>query len=186
MIRVPKRLLFLLVPLLAACNDGLGPDFWDSTPDTLSLFSASRDEYVAQFSAIDLVSQPISRLPIEAPGLTGNWDFALAEEDGDLVLLPAAAIPAVNSRARIGMILNRSFDDITEAPRDTAAYSASAVPVRADAVYVVRTRRAACGFTTGYRYAKLVPIEIDVDAGTLRFAVVRNPYCDNRSFVPPT
>jgi hypothetical protein len=53
-------------------------------------------------------------------------------------------------------------------------------------VYIVRSRRASCGgVSSGYRYAKLRPVEIDVAAGTYRFEIVRNPYCDNRSFVPP-
>jgi hypothetical protein len=74
---------------------------------------------------------------------------------------------------------------VREAPRDTVDFRASAVPLRPDAVYVVRSRLANCGFSNGYRYAKLKPVEINVPRGLFRFAIVRNPFCDDRSFVPP-
>jgi hypothetical protein len=185
-----RLVLFVILPVLGACGDGLGPRFWDATPDTLLIHSASRSEYVGFASAVDVTADPVTPLPIEVPGLTGNWDFALADgiiglaDEGGLVLLPAAAIPGTESRARVGL-LQGDFDALEEAPRDTALYSASAVPLRTDAVYVIRSRRASCGYTTGYRYAKLKPVELDVAGGRLRFAVVRNPYCDDRSFVPP-
>jgi hypothetical protein len=183
---VIRRLVFcLFLPVLAACGDGLGPRFWDATPDTLLIHSASRSEYVGLASAVDVTADPVTPLPIEVPGLSGSWDFALAEEGGGLVLLPAAVIPGTGSRARVGLLQGRDFDMLEEAPRDTTLFSASAVPVRSDAVYVIRSRRANCGFSAGFRYAKLKPVEIDVARGTLRFAIVRNPYCDDRSFVPP-
>lgn len=181
-----RRLLFcLFVPALGACDDGLGPRFWDATPDTLLIHSASRNEYVGLASAVDVAADPVTPLPIEVPGLTSSWDFALADESGGLVLLPASVIPGIDSRARIALLQGRDFDTLEEAPRDTTLYSAIAVLVRGDAVYVIRSRRANCGFSTGFRYAKVKPVEIDVARGTLRFAVVRNPFCDDRSFVPP-
>ena len=181
-----RRLFFcFLLPVLGACNDGLGPRFWNATPDTLLIHSATRGEYVGLASAVDVAADPVTPLPIEVPGLTGSWDFALAEQDGGLVLLPAAVIPGTGSRARVALLEGRDFDALEEAPRDTALFSATAVPVRSDAVYVIRSRRTSCGFTTGYRYAKVKPVEIDLAGGRLRFAVVRNPYCDDRSFVPP-
>jgi hypothetical protein len=185
-IQVMRRLLLcLLCPVLGACDDGLGPRFWDDTPDTLLIHSASRSEYVGLASAVDVAADPVTPLPIEVPGLTASWDFALAEEDGELVLLPASEVPGTASRARIAELQGRDFDTLEEAPRDTALFRAVAVPVRRDATYVIRSRRANCGFSSGYRYAKVKPVEIDVVRGTLRFAVVRNPYCDDRSFVPP-
>lgn len=181
-----RRLLFCLLPVLGACGDGLGPRFWDATPDTLLIHSASRNEYVGLVSAVDVAGPgPVTPLPIEVPGLSAGWDFALADEGGGLVLLPAAVIPGTGSRARVALLEGRDFDTLEEAPRDTAVFSATAVPLRSDAVYVIRSRRANCGPSTGYRYAKVKPVAIDVARGTLRFAVVRNPWCDDRSFVPP-
>jgi len=183
---VIRRLLFcLFLPVFGACDDGLGPRFWDDTPDTLLIHSVSRSEYVGLASAVDLSADPVTPLPIEVPGLTAGWDFALADEGGGLVLLPGSVVPGTASRARIALLQGGDFDTLEEAPRDTVLFSATAVPVRSDAVYVIRSRRANCGFSTGYRYAKVKPVEINVARGTLRFAVVRNPYCDDRSFVPP-
>jgi hypothetical protein len=182
---IKSRVIFLFLPVLGACGDGLGPRFWDATPDTLLIHSASRSEYVGLASAVDVTADPVTPLPIEVPGLTGNWDFALADASGVLVLLPASVIPGTESRARVGLLQGVDFDTLEEAPRDTAQFSASAVPLSSDGVYVIRSRRANCGFSAGYRYAKLKPVEIDVQGGRLRFAIVRNPYCDDRSFVPP-
>ena len=47
-----KRLLFVCLPVLTACDDGLGPSFWSDLPDTLVIHSASRVEYVGLVSAV--------------------------------------------------------------------------------------------------------------------------------------
>ena len=180
-----KRLLFACLPLLAACDDGLGPSFWSDLPDTLVIHSASRVEYVGLVSAVDITADPVTPLPLEVPGLTNNWDFVLLDQGGSLVLAPSTVVPGATSRARIATILNQTLESITEAPRDTALFSAAPVQLRPDAVYIIRSRRSSCGFSTGVRYAKLKPVEINVPRGTLRFAVVRNPYCDDRALVPP-
>jgi hypothetical protein len=192
-----KRLIPLAVLIVAACDDPFGPQLWDATPDTVTLFSASRPEYIGRVSAVDIVSTPlVALLPIEAPGLTGNWDFALTDSNGGLSLVPASAFAGLESRARIGVLPNRTLEEVTQAPRDTTAaawpplsapYSVEPVPLVAGNVYIVRSRRASCfgGSASGYRYAKLRPVEINVAAGTYRFEIVRNPICDNRSFVPP-
>jgi hypothetical protein len=181
-----RRLIPLVVLVVAACDDPFGPALWDATPDTVVLFSASRAEFIGRPSAVDITSIPVAALPIESPSITGNWDIALTDLNGGLALVPASAFAGLESRARIGVLPNRTLEAVEEAPRDTTAYSAAAVPLQAGNVYIVRSRRASCGgLSSGYRYAKLRPVEIDVAAGTYRFEIVRNPYCDNRSFVPP-
>jgi hypothetical protein len=183
-----KRLIPLAVLIVAACDDPFGPQRWDATPDTVTLFSASRAEYIGRVSAVDIVSQPfVSPLPIEAPGLTGNWDFALTDSDGGLSLVPASAFAGLESRARIGVLPNSTLEEVMQAPRDTTEFGVAALPLVAGSVYIVRSRRASCfgGSASGFRYAKLRPVEINVAAGTFRFEIVRNPICDNRSFVPP-
>jgi hypothetical protein len=170
----------------AACDDPFGPQLWDATPASMTLYSASRAEYVGLVSAVDVVSQPVSPVAIEAPGATGNWDFVLLDgPDGLMFSSSSEAFEGAPTGARIAVITNTSFLDVTEAPSDTAAYSRGPVPLRTDVVYVIRSRRAGCGFTSGVRYAKLQPIEVDPVAGTFRFAIVRNPYCEVRSLVPP-
>jgi hypothetical protein len=185
--RAVHRLLRIipLVALFAACQDPYGPRFWSAAPVEVGLYSVSRLEYTGLPSALDVVSDPVRGVAIEVAGATGNWDLVLADgQASGLVLLPAAEIDN-QSRARIAVLRNVDFLDVREAPRDTALYSAGPVPLETGVIYVVRSRRGPCGFTTGYRYAKMMPVGVDHASGLARFAVVRNPYCDDRSFVPP-
>ena len=181
-----KRLIPLAVLIVAACEDPYGPAVWNATPDTVLIYSASRAEYIGLASAVDITVLPVAALPLEAPSVTGNWDIALTDFEGGLALVPASAFEGLQSRARIGVLPDRELDDVTEAPRDTAAFTVDPLPLREGDVYIVRSRRASCGgVSAGYRYGKLRPVSIDEAAGTFRFEIVVNPYCDNRSFVPP-
>lgn len=178
--------LIPLVAVLAACNDNIGPTYWDPTPLTVTLYSASRTDYTGFVSAVDLAAPVVSTVSIEAPGATNNWDFVLADHQGGLALIPAGSFEGVRSRAGIAVIEGVDFTDIREAPRDTARYSAAPVPLRTGGVvYVARSRRAPCGFTNAHRYAKMLPVEVDVERGIARLAITRNPFCDNRALVPP-
>jgi hypothetical protein len=181
-----KRLIPLAVLIVAACDDPFGPALWDATPDTLLIYSASRPEYIGRASALDITSVPIAALPLESPGVTGNWDVALTEVAGGLALAPASAFPGLESRARVGVLMDRTLDDVPQAPRDTTAFTAEPLLLREGDVYLLRSSRSSCGgVSCGFRYAKLRAVAIDVAAGTFRFEIVRNPYCDQRSFVPP-
>jgi hypothetical protein len=184
--RAVHRLLRIipLVVLVAACDDPYGPRFWSAAPVEVKVYSVSRLEYTGLPSAIDLVGDPVRSLPIEVPGATGNWDFLLADQQGGLVLVPAAELDNV-TRSRIAVLRNVDFLDVREAPRDTALYSAGPVPLEEGVVYILRSRRSACGFTSGYRYAKALPVNVNAANGTAVLAIVRNPYCDDRSFIPP-
>jgi hypothetical protein len=179
-----KRLVPLMVLMVAACNDPYGPALWDATPDTLLVYSASRAEYLGQASAVDIGFQSgPAAFPLESPGVTGSWDFALTDIDGGLALTPASAFEGLDSRARIGVLPDRDLDDVVRAPSDTV-FKADPVLVEAGNVYAVRSRRVSCSGVSGYLYGKLRAVAIDETAGTLRFEIVVNPYCD-RSFVPP-
>lgn len=180
-----KRLIPLAVLVVAACDDPYGPAVWDATPDTMMLFSASRAEYLGFGSVLDITLQPVAALPLEAPSVTGNWDVALTDFEGGLALVPASAFAGLESRARIGVDSIRTFEQVTEAPRDTTEFGVDPLPLREGDVYLVRSRRSSCGISSGYRYGKLRAISINEEAGTFRFEIVVNPYCDNRSFVPP-
>lgn len=184
-VRSLRRLLPLVVVFTAACEDPFGPRTWVATPDTVWIYSASRPEYLGFASAVDITSSPVLALPIEAPSVTGNWDFTIIEESGELKLAPASFFAGLESRARISELPNRTLESVTEASRDTTTYTVNPVPLVAGTVYVIRSRRASCGLSSGVKYAKLRPVEINEAEGTLRFEIVRNPYCDDRSFVPP-
>jgi hypothetical protein len=181
--------LRLFIPLLAlavaACDDPFGPQVWNAAPHTVTVYSASRAEYTGLVSAFDLTSEPVLPMSIEAPGATGNWDFVLVDQQNGLALLPGGALEGLVSRARIGVIEGRDFLAVTEAPRDTAAYSVGPVELRTGVVYVMRSRRSSCGFTTGFRYAKMQVLDVDQVRGVANMAIVRNPYCDDRSLVAP-
>src|SRR5690606_30484487 len=167
-----KRLMPLAVLIVAACDDPYGPAMWSARPDTVLIYSASRPEHIGRASAVDITSLPVSPLPIEAPGVTGNWDVALTDLDGGLAIIPASAFAGLESRARIGVDTVRSFENVTEAPRDTAAFTVEPLPLREGVVYLIRSRRASCGgLSAGYRYGKLRPVAIDVAAGTFTFEI---------------
>lgn len=123
---------------------------------------------------------------VEAPGSTGQWDVALDTQGGNLVLLPPRAL-GINSRARIASLPGVGFDEVREAPADTAAYvSDRPVPVALGVIYVVQTSEGAGGF--GQRcvfFAKLEPLVIDVEGGTLTFLYDSNPICNDPRLVPP-
>jgi len=181
-----KRYIPVLVVLLAACDDPFGPGSWIAVQDTLTMYSASRAQYVGMGSAVDAVSDPVAVLPIEVPGATGNWDFALIEDANGLQLAPAGSFTGLeDNRARIAVLEGQSFATLEEAPSDTSRYSAAPVRARTGVVYVLRTRKGGCGLSTGYRYAKMQAVEVDAARGIFRFYITRNPYCDDRSLVPP-
>ena len=168
---------------VAACDDGFGPQAWDDTPRVFTLFSASRPDLLGQPSAFDAVSLQV--VEVEAPSAAGNWDVVLGEQNGQLVLIPAAAFEGQNSRDGIATITGQTFESLTEAPGDTARYSSAPVPIQTGGVYVLRTRRYACSFSSASNFAKLLATAVDAAKGTASFSVVRNPYCNDRSFVPP-
>lgn len=185
--RSVQKLLRLipLVALVAACSDPFSERTWDPSPMTLTLYSASRIEYLSLGSAVDLSPNPVFVRSVEAPGATGSWDFVLTEQAGALTLVPAGTFTGLPSRARIGLIEDAEFDDIVRAPRDTLLYTADPVPLRTGVAYVVRSRRGPCGLGTGHRYAKMRADEIDEARGIVQLSIVRNPYCDDRALVPP-
>lgn len=166
-----------------ACGDDpFGSRNWEVSPDTASIFSLARPE-LGIASGFDFVDGLPVR--IEAPGATGRWDVALDTEGGSLVLLPPGAL-GVDSRARIGILEDTSFAAVREAPGDTAAYSGpDPVPVRMDAVYIVRTHQRPGFGRTCLQYAKFVPLEVDAELGLLRFEWEANPFCNDRALVPP-
>lgn len=178
--------LLALLPL-AACDDPFGPRGWDATADTAQIWSASRTELIGFPSAWDFTTDPTRPVMVEAPGATQSWDVVLIDYNGALALAPASFFTGQGTRAAIAVRPSTTLESITRAPRDTASYQRSPVPLRVGDVYIIRTRIQVCenGIGTGTRYAKIAPVSIDPEAGTLRFALVRNPYCDDRDLVPP-
>jgi hypothetical protein len=180
-VRTRFALIFMAAALTAACGDSTGFTDWDATADSVQLYSASRNDLLGQPSAFDFTNYTVAR--VENPGSAGNWDLALTGTT-QLQLTPASQFGSQQSKAAIAQITGKTFAELMEAPSDTTLYSYNPVPIAAGNVFVVRTRKVTCSFTNAVHYAKLQVVSVDPVQGTAKFAVVRNPYCDDRSFDP--
>jgi hypothetical protein len=168
---------------VVACDDELDFGDWSATPDTTTIFSLSREDLIGRPSAYDFVRH--FPLEVEAVGATDNWDVALRHEGNQLALVPAGGFQGQVSRAALALIPNVLFEDLDEAPGDTAAFSSEAVLVQPGQVYALRTRRTACNsFQVGVRYGKVKIIDVNPTAGTLTFSEIVNPICNDRNLVP--
>ena len=177
-------LILLAVVGLSACEDEFGLQPWDATPQDISLFSLSRSDLLGLPSGYDFVNRRV--VEVEQPGAGGNWDVALAGTGTQLQLIPAGAFEGqAASRVGIAPITGTTYEQLNEAPGDTARYLKGPVNVALGGIYVVRTRRAPCGFGSGVKFGKIKAVAVDAEAGTATFSVVVNPYCNDRSFVPP-
>ena len=167
----------------AGCGDDPFQIRWSENPDTALLYSLARPE-------LNLVSgfNFRSRLPVtvESATSTGTWDMAVDTRGGEIVLLPPGAL-GISSEAAVAELEGRTFEEVIEAPEDTAAYvSTEPVLARMGSVYVIRTNESIGGF--GRRcvyYYKLEPLAIDPQGGTLRFVFDGSPVCNDLSLIPP-
>ena len=158
---------------------------WQVSPDTAFVYSMSRPELNLP-TAYDLVFE--NQVLIQNAGATGTWDFALDHRGGGLALLPPGVfgIPSTAQITSLGSGLR--FEDVARAPTDTTLYvSDEPMMMELGNVYVMRThRRTAAGpfGETCFFYAKLQPLEIDVEEGILTFVFDRNPLCSDPELVP--
>lgn len=174
--------------VFTGCDDPYGPEDWVAIPDTVDLFSLGRQEYQGLPSAYDLLSGfNGQRVTVETPGASGNWDFVLTESNGVLQLSPSGVIKDLGAGAGIAPLIGETFESVTKVPGNVSRYQdTAAVTLEPGRVYAVRSRRY-FGYTgeSCVLYGKLSPIEIDNEAGILRFEIIRNPNCNNRSMLPP-
>ncbi|MGH7467760.1 MAG: hypothetical protein ACRENP_07190 [Longimicrobiales bacterium] len=175
-------LLFLLPLLTTACDDEFTQE-WVDLPDTVLLYSLSRPDLIGRPSAYDFVNG-VPRT-VETPGASGTWDVAVTEGTAGFSLVPAGAFTGLASRAAIATVTGTTLENLREAPADTARYSSAAVLVEQGKIYVVRSRRENCGFSSGSRFAKVEAVETNRTNGTLRFRAITNPYCNDRRLIPP-
>lgn len=166
-----------------ACGDDPFRVDWIESPDTVTLHAlASPMMNVA--SAFDFINRMSVR--VETPNATGNWDVVVDARGGQVVLIPPGAL-GVASKSQVAVLPGRKLADVTEAPADTALYSARVpVPAQLGNVYVWRTRQSlgSWGMVCVY-YAKMEPLAVDPAGGTLTFAFDASPVCNDRSLVPP-
>lgn len=180
------RTLFVVVIsiVLVGCDADPFQFNWVENPREETLFALDRPEQNRP-SGFEMLQG--RRVIIESVGAAGLWDFALDRIDGELYLVPPAALGVV-TRAAIAPIEGVGFDDVREAPADTLLYNVNEpVVVRTGNVYVVRTRQQTGNFGQRCRYyGKVEPLVVDVDAGVLEFRFDTSPDCNNRSLVPPS
>ncbi|HEX6587543.1 MAG TPA: hypothetical protein VF039_00860 [Longimicrobiales bacterium] len=174
----------LLLPLLAACNEEPVDPFrdWDAIEDTVTLYTADRVEHQGLFAAYDIVNS--RSLRIEDPAASGAWDFVLTGGDGTpLTLTPLGAFFDVDNRAGLHVDRDAEFLPLERAPSAESAYvTDEPVTVEDDVIYIIRSRQTSGGCV---RFAKLDPLEIDQEVGSLTFRVIRNPRCNDTDLVPP-
>lgn len=175
----------VLLTGVGACDDNPFDVVWTANPDTVLLYSLARPELNLP-SAFDFVPSRRRSVRIEEPGASGNWDVAVdTGENGMLLFVPPQAL-GVDARAGLARLPGISFDEAVEAPADSAAYSfEDPLPVEVGELYAVRTRRARGGFGRScIFFGKLVPIETDDEAETVRFMYDMNPDCNDTGLVP--
>jgi hypothetical protein len=170
----------LCTPL--GCDDSSEPEWFNTAPDTVLLYSLARAEHFGMPSAFDMIYA--RRVVVEAEGETGSWDFAVLDGvDGFSFVMPGA-FPGLAATSSIMTANGTPFDALTEAPR--TGYDSLGIALDAGAVYIVRTRTVtdASGNSCHY-YGKLEPVEIDAILGTLLFRHLTNPTCNSRGLSPP-
>ncbi len=182
--RLRLALLAAAVPL-AACEDPFANQPWSALPDTVTLYSAGRAEYAGMPSALNIAGPSVSIVAIDQIGAAGEWDFLLNEEDGALLFVPSGVVPGLDSRAGLALRDETTLEALTRAPSGAGAYSRDPLTLIEGRIYVLRSRRAQCGFTSGSNYGKMQVVALDAEHGTAVLAVVRNPYCDDRDLIPP-
>ncbi|MEZ4414202.1 MAG: hypothetical protein R3E10_00455 [Gemmatimonadota bacterium] len=168
---------------VAACEDQpFGYIDWSLSPDTARLYSLARSglNFPAGF---DFVSE--TPVLIESQSAINQWDVALDTRDAQLVVVPAVAF-GLDSEARVADMGARGFDEISEAPGDTALYTAGPLRMQVGNLYVVRTRLTVGFFGQRcFAFSKFTPIALDEAEGIMDFQFDGNPNCNDRRLRPP-
>jgi len=175
--------LLLLALVAVGCGDDPFQIDWSENPLEAELFALDREE-LNRPSAFDMLQR--RRVVVESAQSQGQWDFAVDRLDGQLVLLPPRAL-GVDSRAGIAPVPGVTFEELRDAPADSALYvTREAVPVEYGMVYAVQTRQQTGRFGQRCRYyGKLEAVRIDQEAGVLIFLHDTSPECNSRRLVPP-
>ena len=156
---------------------------WTESPQEATIYSLDRPEPHLR-SAFNLSARRAVRL--EGADARGRWDFALERRDGRLYLVPPGAMGVRGSQAAISPVAGVPWEDVREAPSDTARFvSRAPVLLEAGTIYVVRTHEQLGSFgRTCVFYGKVEPLDIDLERGALTFLNDVSPDCNNRRLVP--
>lgn len=177
-------LAIVAAALASGCNDNTQLYSWTDAPDTVTLASASRTELAGLGSGYDVTGR--KTVIIERLGQGQAYDFAVTEQAGGFYLTPLGAIFGTGMRAGIATTTYTALSQARSAPSDSASYAqVTSVQATPGSVYIVRSRRVSCLYTTGSYYAKMRVIDVDPTVGTLKFELVQDPNCGDLSLVPP-
>lgn len=111
-----------------------------------------------------------------------NWDFAVRAGQGTVNLVPARALGIELRSAITPPIVGVSFPDLREAPGQASFVGDSAISMQVGNVHVARSRD--LGGSGCVQFAKLQPLEVDTQAGTVRLQVTTNERCGDPRLVP--
>ena len=204
--RIPHvrfALAAILAPLagaLVACGDPLSAraNLAVST-DTLVVFSLTdpdpshRDYPTALLTAAGTsVAEGTLQLEPRVLSASGSGDFDVAfdlDGSGNVVVIPQRrVIPGAGGRA-VGLVKSdRSFDDLTEAPRSGYQFDTTAVTVAVGETVVLQTQIARCfndsRGASPFLFSKLVVDSVLEATRAIHFRLTLDPNCGFRSFKP--
>ena len=179
-LRVLPILLLAVSVLAAGCDDGFGSGRAPLIGNSVTLFSAAREDLFRMPSAIDFFRFQVR--PIEHQLATGDgWDVALTEVGSEFGLAAPGVFPGLESmNAGIAVFSGKTLEEVERAPAESSAYAdTEPVPLRLGDVYVIRSRRLQ-GCTV---YAKIQAVELDPTVGSVVFEYIVNPNCADRNLV---
>lgn len=192
-----RNSLFILVPITAAfiagCGDSSGLDLTPRLVAGTAIVAAPIAGNEELPTALDVTADGAGgifggRFP-ERVADAEAWDFAVRIRDGQLVLIPARGI-GVESSAQLRASITRAlsgetFAGLREAPGQSTFVSDSAVVLTEGAVYVARSRDVISRFGSACpQYAKLSPLDVDVETGRATIDIVTNVGCADPRLVP--
>lgn len=176
----------LLLVVLAACDDP-NAGLYDPImrEDTVQLAVPLADPEVPTALDVSYATSPVrGRFP-ELVGDAEEWDVAIRRGEGELLFVPAGVFGFTNpiggpTTAGVTAPMERALEEVIQAPTDSLMKSDTSTPIVGDRVYVVRSRATAASFSGCQNYAKVEPLEIDVEGGLVTLRVVGNARCNDR------
>lgn len=184
---IPASLLLAAI-VTTACEDSIGPPDPFLVADTV-MVTAPLPQNAGLPHALDATSNfgvRGGRYP-ERLRDAAEWDFAVRIQDGQLVLVPAAALGvAVRTPPAITPPLaGETMESLREAPGQSIFVADGPVAMEVGAVYAVRTREwVGENVLAGYlvpctQFAKMQPLVVDVANGVLEVYIVTNENCSD-------
>lgn len=180
----------LLLLGLAACDD---PNAGIYDPrireDTVDLAAPAVAPEIPTALDVSYSSGPIRGRYPELAADAENWDVAIRRGEGELLFAPAGIFDFQNptvggaTTAAVTRPLERTLEELRQAPSESAFVGDSMIAIETGRVYVVRSRTTGGSFSGCQNYAKVQPLSLDAEAGTVRLRVVGNERCNDRRLV---